>query len=456
MDVSVLRQKHPEIVYRKYSWKLSQKLEINFEFFIPPTITFNSAIKVDFPKQLSITNPPKNLMDNLVFHLGLVELFSYWKLVCAPKIKIQAGHLTRTQVSWWQKLLVNGMGEYFYKNSIDFTKSDFVHWDIDSPRAFPSSRITVSDTFLVLQSGGKDSLLVQRILAEQQKHISLFHEQTAFENTGFLPVDNVQIVAVRHLDPLLLKLNHQGYLNGHVPYSAYLAFLSLLVSAVTQSKYIVAGNEKSTEEPNVKMGPRSVNHQYSKTYEFEADFRKYVTDFLTPDISYFSLLKPLYELQIAYLVAQDPESVSRFTSCNRYKSSGKWCGKCPKCLSIFLLFSPFCRVDQMVGIFGTNLLEKETLLPLFTSIVDPAKTKPFECVATFTENQVAAYLLMTLYLKSQHPLPVLLKYFQKHLFPKRSDWDALANTLLNQYDKRNFLPKDLNKILREKVIHANR
>lgn len=456
MDLDTLKKNHPEIVYRNFFWKFGQMLEIGFEFYIPPAFTFKTSININFPAQLTLTPPPKTLMDNLVFHLGLVELFSYWKLICTPNIKIQASHLTPPQVSWWHKLLVNGMGEYFYKNSVDFTKSDFIHWDIESPRAFPSSRITANDTYLVLQSGGKDSLLVERLLAQQKKHCLLFREKTTFGTTNSIPVEDDRIIAERMMDPQLLELNRAGYLNGHVPYSAYLAFLSLVVCVIAKSKYIVVGNEKSTEELNVKIGARSVNHQYSKTYEFEADFRKYVTDFLTPDIFYFSLLRPLYELQIAYLVAQDAGSLMRFTSCNRYKSTGIWCGECPKCLTIFLLFSPFSSIDQLVRMFGTNLLEKETLLPIFISLIDPTKTKPFECVATFAETQVTAYLILKQYRKIKKPLPVVLKYFEMHILPKHTDWETRTNALLYQYDERNFLPKDLNTSLKEKFNYADR
>ena len=46
------------------------------------------------------------------------------------------------------------------------------------------------------------------------------------------------IVINRTLDPTMLQLNAEGYLNGHTPFSALLAFISILVAFGSRSKYI--------------------------------------------------------------------------------------------------------------------------------------------------------------------------------------------------------------------------
>ena len=80
----------------------------------------------------------------------------------------------------------------------------------------------------------------------------------------------------RNLDPLLLDMNGKGFLNGHTPFSALLAFYTLLAAAVTGKKYIALSNETSANEPTIPG--TDMNHQYSKSYEFETGFRKYVKE----------------------------------------------------------------------------------------------------------------------------------------------------------------------------------
>ena len=67
----------------------------------------------------------------------------------------------------------------------------------------------------------------------------------------------------------MLQLNSEGYINGHTPFSAIVAFSSVLTAALNGQKYITLSNENSANESTVKDS--KVNHQYSKSYEFELD-----------------------------------------------------------------------------------------------------------------------------------------------------------------------------------------
>ena len=126
-------------------------------------------------------------------------------------------------------------------------------------------------------------------------------------------IDDV-IVIQRTIDPLLLKFNSQGYLNGHTPFSAMLAFYTLLAAKLRGVCNIALSNEGSANEATV-IG-LGVNHQYSKSLEFENDFREYVRQHISPAYNYFSLLRPLSELQIAMLFSRLDEFHEVFRSCN--------------------------------------------------------------------------------------------------------------------------------------------
>ena len=129
MKSDVLRKKYPRFFYRGYSYRLENRdLKISFDFEVPPDISFHP--------QVIVKNAPRHdNIDNLVFHLGLMEIPSYWKATCSPKIIVEAGHLTKQQITWWHDLIMKGMGEYFYKNKIDFTKPGFLK--ISSTQSLP-------------------------------------------------------------------------------------------------------------------------------------------------------------------------------------------------------------------------------------------------------------------------------------------------------------------------------
>lgn len=97
----------------------------------------------------------------------------------------------------------------------------------------------------------------------------------------------------------MLELNEKGFLNGHTPFSAMLAFTSYFVAYLSGKKYIAVSNEQSSNESNIKG--EKINHQYSKSFEFEEEFRWYINNYLEDHVQYFSMLRPLNELQIAKL-----------------------------------------------------------------------------------------------------------------------------------------------------------
>jgi hypothetical protein len=187
-----------------------------------------------------------------------------------------------------------------------------------------------------------------------------------------------------------------------------------------------------------------VNHQYSKSLEFETDFRNYVHDFLTKDIEYFSLLRPISELQIASLFAQSPQYFYEFKSCNAGSKQNIWCGKCSKCLFTFIILSPFIRPDELVKIYGNNLLDDPELEGYFDELTGLADVKPFECVGTV--DDVNAALCMALDFYNPEKLPFLLQKFVNSLLFKSCDSISRAE-LLSRIEQSHFLEEHYQKLL---------
>src|SRR3989338_2093246 len=381
---------HSVFRYEKYGLSSQgEDLVINFTFPLPPDITFTPQIIIrQAAKLVSKINP--DLLNNLVFHLGLIETLSYWKAACSPQIDIQAGALTAEQTDWWHNLILKGMGEFFYQNRIDFTVPNFLNLISCTRGHFTSRQIPPDNSkFLTLVGGGKDSAVALEVIKNNQQALLLNPTPAALEISQIAGIDS-PIIVERSIDPKLLQLNQQGYLNGHTPFSAYLAFLSLLVASLFGFRHIVVANERSSDEANVDYLGHKINHQYSKTLDFVYSFRGYVARYISPSLNYFSLLRPLWEIQIAKIFAQYPQYFSTFKSCNVNRKQNSWCGRCAKCLSTFILLYPFMP-QAAISIFGRDLTKDNQLSDLLDHLTGKNLPKPFECVGTIREIKAALH-----------------------------------------------------------------
>ena len=183
-------------------------------------------------------------IDSIVFNIGMIELISYWKCACPPLVKVHCGTLTPEQIAFWCKLYWHGLGEFFYTNSIAETQGAFLQvcsgeCVVNSirPQVIPTIHYRLSTHYLVPIGGGKDSVVTLELLRRAGKDIRplIMNPRGATVEcarvAGF-PMDEVLVIR-RTIDPTLLELNAKGYLNGHTPFSAMLAFYTFLASALT-------------------------------------------------------------------------------------------------------------------------------------------------------------------------------------------------------------------------------
>jgi hypothetical protein len=413
MNYQKLRRRYPGFVYDKYEYRTGgNNLEINFCYSIPPDHKFTHKIIIENCK-LKIEN-----LDNIVFHIGLSLMPSYWKTTCSPEIEVRAGGLSASQAEWWNKLFIKGMGEYFYKNQIDFTANNFLRMtkggDTRSPAFLTqvrarehlhaagskksATRIDHSQQILVPIGGGKDSIVTLELLKPHYQVVPFVINSVPLINEVINSTGLTNPMMFKsEIDPYLLQLNRQGYLNGHVPVSAFYSFASLLAAYLTGSSYIAFSNERSSNEGNTAYLGHEINHQYSKTPEFESDLNKYLLKYLKLKIKNFSFLRPLYELQITKLFCHYPQYFGVFSSCNQnFKLMpgprslvSKWCCHCPKCVSTALLLACFIgkgKVAEIMGIYPPDLPENKTILD---ELLGNSPVKPFECVLTRAEAAAA-------------------------------------------------------------------
>lgn len=424
--------------YENYHYDVqSDGLHIAFCFRLTDKRCFRPTAFIPARPFLSF-DQPKEVMDRLVFNIGMVELVSYWKTVCPPVVKVSCGTLDERQQAFWKKLYWNGLGEFYYTNGIKETQEDFLRFEADETAApAPCSPLTTLrsplTSTLVPVGGGKDSVVTLEALKGIGIRPLIMNPRGATlecaKKAGF---ERDEVLEIRRtLDPLMLELNAKGCLNGHTPFSAMLAFYTLLAAQLSGVPDIALSNEDSANESTV--ADSYVNHQYSKSLEFENDFRDYVRRYVGNAYNYFSFLRPISELQIAMLFAREEKYFDVFKSCNVGSKQDVWCGHCAKCLFAYIILSPFIAPERLNAIFGKNMLDEVELRLEFEQLTGHTESKPFECVGTVSEvNSALAMTLDRWYRDAK--LPALLKSYQPEPpttpMDRISDQHNLADTYL--------------------------
>lgn len=388
-----------------------KSLEISYSYSLSGKHFFNPRVSIPYKDNLFrlFDSLSAEALDNLVFHTGMIELVSYWKAACPAEVIIKPHSLSASQVNFWKKIYYQGLGEFFYVNSIAAHEDDFMELTCKAGDPAISFGLKPADGCLIPVGGGKDSAVTMGLLnkaGDDWQPFVINPGNSTDEVIRAAGKNEEQTVEIhRKIDPQLLKLNQEGFLNGHTPFSALLAFYSLLAAYLTGRTEIILSNESSANE--VTVPGTSINHQYSKSIGFEKDFRDYTYNNISPDFNYFSLLRPLTELQIARLFSEMPEFFPHFKSCNVGSKTGTWCGICPKCLFTFIILSPFLKPDTLTGIFGKNLLDDPSLEGIYGQLSGKQEIKPFECIGTVDEVNVAMNMAVKMYKEDE--LPYLIR-----------------------------------------------
>jgi hypothetical protein len=445
-----LRRRYPVFRYERFEIEKSPaQVTARFLFSIPPDIAFTPEVHFEAVPE-GWNSVPDDSLHNAVFHLGLIEAFSYWKATASPTIEVLAGSMTGAQVDWWEDLLLNGMGEYFYRNDIDFTAKDFVHIVARGETRWARYSGALPSRSLLTIGGGRDSALAGALLRDSGHAMAcmMLNPSSAARNVAARLPLAAPLIIRRAIRPELLDLNRRGFLNGHTPFSAYLAFLGAVCQLLFRYANVIVANERSSDEGNVRYREKEINHQYSKSFRFERLFDEYLRLHLASDAHYFSYVRPLYELQIGRLFSSFPEFFDLFKSCNRNRSDS-WCGQCPKCLSVYLTMYPFAPRSRLMKIFGGDLFSRDENIPILRELAG-FDVKPFECVATTAEIVAALALAVEKVRVCGDVLPPVLQWASENVRGTNSTENA--ETILRSYgphripqELESFLTKALNR-----------
>ncbi|MER2490411.1 hypothetical protein [Catenovulum sediminis] len=365
-------------------------------------LEFNETYTSEFfTKEILLKLSSSETLKKNLEYLSLAAGVSYFKLQPFSQIQLQHTKLNKAESEFFTKLYQNGLAEFAYRNGIDIRQACQFPFEFTTTSAKKTlaKKSLQQQKALVLIGGGKDSLVSVEALKKSGKKQLLFAVNPAKPILDCVETSKLPFVFVkRQLDTKLFELNEQGALNGHVPITAIISMLAVIVAQLSGCDSVITSNERSANEPTLIEGNWKVNHQYSKSHEFEQDFTEIINAIDAVQIQYFSILRAYSEYKIVerFLTFNLYDEV--FTSCNRAfklfheKSKKRWCLECPKCHFVFLMFAAHCNdTTRIIKIFGGNPLNEFDNLNSFRQLVGLTNGKPWECVGEKFESAVALY-----------------------------------------------------------------
>ena len=255
MEYKYLREKYDKFIYQGYKIaEDEQNIYLKYHFEIEGLTNFQPVLTI-FKKNFAWKNLDSNIAKNIAFSIGMVEAISYFKATCSKYFYVKCGKLSKEQIQWFKKLIYLGTGEFRYKNGIKVSQEDFVQIITEGPE-LKSEEINydLKDVIIPI-GGGKDSNVTLELLKKSNQRRFGFRinledvSKKCAETAGLKDTEIIEVK--RKMDPNLIELNKQGFLNGHTPFSSMLAFLSYFTAYILGKKYIALSNESSANESNV-------------------------------------------------------------------------------------------------------------------------------------------------------------------------------------------------------------
>ncbi len=405
--------------------------------------------------------------------LHLIAGVSYYKAGVPPQVVVDSGTLDAATADLLDTIYLHGLAEFAYQNKLDLRgrivfpslvrhsgesrnpvfrdglqelAPGFRRDDVHEEGVSTWNSVSLPRRSLVPIGGGKDSLVsVEMLKRLQEPAVAAWIGDSALiatcaAATG-LPLLNIK----RQLAPELFEYNRLGAWNGHIPVTAINSAILLCAAVLYGFDTIVFSNERSASEATLEYDGQQVNHQWSKSLEFELRLRAYAKSHIATDLDYFSLLRPWSELAVTREFSRSTRYDAVFSSCNRNfrirgeRPADRWCGQCPKCHFVFLALAPFVTKPRLLAIFGRNLLDDGSLAPGFDALLEYRDHKPFECVGEGRESRAAMFAL------SQRPEwreDALVARFADEILP-HLDRGGLALEPLLQPAAEHFLPARL-------------
>ncbi len=411
--------------------------------------------EIDFSSDFLSVRPDfdETILNNFLFSLSIALWISYYKLYPTKELVIKSWFLSDDDIVFWQKFYINWLWEFLYKNNL--SPNWLFNFINAKEKTYKKIDFNESENILLPIWWWKDSIVSAELLLKNNFDFTpiVFWKIDIIKENCLNIMWKDAILIKRKLDENLFRLNELGYYNWHVPITWIISFALLTTAYLYDYKYIILSNEKSANSGNTKIWDLEINHQYSKSLEFEQDLSNYVNRNLSSKLTYFSLLRWMYEINIAEIFSKFwKEYFWVFSSCNsNFKildnwlsvHNSFWCNSCPKCAFVYAILRPFISDLEVLQIFGKELYEDKTLENLFLELLWIQWHKPFECVGEAEEVIYAMNKSLNNFKKEWKIIPYILSIFEKEVKSKYDEqfFINLEQKLFKVYNDESLIPE---------------
>ncbi len=372
---------------------------VNFNFSIyKNNQTYDLRETMVFPVELNKAGPIMSSLRALHLATGI----SYYKIFVSKRIE-HPYKMDEAESNFWNEVFLSGLGEFLYVNNL--SKDSIAKFNPKDGAEFIDeiSWQPVTSAMLGI-GGGKDSIVAGELLKQAgvplQGFVMATGEQLGQTQSVATTMDIGLSPVQRTIDKQLIELQAlPGAHSGHIPVSLIYGLVGATLAIANNYKYVVVANESSASIPRVSWQGMDINHQWSKSFDFEILLQNYLHRFVSEKLTYFSAIRPLGSIHIASIFANFSQYYTIFTSDNSVfridpskRPNGRWSLESPKSLSSFILLAPWLSETELLETFGRDFLNEQSLEQLFYSLLEIEGHQPLDCVGTAEELLISLNL----------------------------------------------------------------
>jgi hypothetical protein len=400
-----------------------------------------------------VTLPKNNAINAGLRALHIALGISYYKTFLPPNI-MHPYKMDVDEAEFWNDIFTHGLGEFLYTNKL--SADQLARFSEQDGSIFnPDAKLDLQEAALLGIGGGKDSIVAGELLKKIDVPLTGFVMATGEQlgqSKAVADIMGIELLAVeRTLDQQLLQLQEQpGAYKGHVPISLIFGLVGTVLAVAKNQGYIVVANEASASIPSTTWNGTEINHQWSKSFGFEQKLQRYLKTYVTPQLTYFSAIRPLSSIAVAQHFAHYPQYFEAFTSDNTVfridpskRPHGRWSLESPKSLSSYILLAPWMSAPDVERTFGRDFLNEASLEKLFLEMVGVEGEPPLDCVGTVDELVLSMNLLAK---QKRYTDSYLMKLAHTKHVIREEDWDAALHTMSTPYPDQAF-PEALTQVL---------
>lgn len=355
-------------------------------------------------------------MEKIYFH---ILLFHGLKILSLKPTHLDLGkyskYWTINLQKLWKTSVEQCLGQWRYEtDNLDYRGAEIITEDVATLNKSVVTIVPGETSLLLCNGGGKDSLLMARLLDDHQIPFDSFsinlhthanpeklfelHEQHLYKLHNQPQKIHRQYIIESFLNSPAAKLHGvedlkiseiRNYEDLPLAYGIFGILPIILQEKYTQVCY---GNEKSADSEQVQVEEQVINHAWCKSTECEKIYEEYIQKDLITNLTIFSLLKPLSDTLVYQLLSKKirDNDLKLVYSCN---TNPPWCKSCPKCAYVYLSYMAYVTPEQgqeLEYFLGKeNLFDRPDLQLYYRQLMGLEAHNAFECVGEIEENKLA-------------------------------------------------------------------